>query len=111
MTKTEEDPFVGSVRRKAERMKKHRASKDRLWATIGRTVGIGWMVELPIAAGEALGHWFSRVHGRPLVAVLGLGLGLAVGVYGAYVQVHRLLAAEREEADVEPGGEGPRDDP
>lgn len=102
MTEPSKDDFIGSVRRKAERMKESRATKDGMWRTLGRTVGIGWMVVLPVVVGAALGHWLALRLGRPSLAIVGLGVGLGTGVAGAYVQVRRLLVQEPDEPREEP---------
>jgi predicted F0F1-ATPase subunit len=102
MTEAPKDDFVGSVRRKADRMRRRRAARDGTWRALGRTVGIGWMVVLPVALGAALGHWLAVRFGLPSLALVGLGLGLGVGVYGAYLQVRRLLVADADDDLEEP---------
>lgn len=59
------------------------------WSTL---LGMGVVVALLFAGGLALG-WFldSVLHTSPILAIVGLALGLAVGVWYSIVQFRSFL--------------------
>ena len=58
-----------------------------------RLLGLGWYVALCMILGVAGGLWLDgKLDVRPLFTLLGLTLGLAVAIYGAYKLVQPLLS-------------------
>ena len=56
-------------------------------------LGLGWYVALCMILGVMGGLWLDgKLDVRPLFTLLGLTLGLAVALYGAYKLVQPLLS-------------------
>jgi F0F1-type ATP synthase assembly protein I len=87
--------------RKAARLAKARRRPTDVWSSLMRVVGLGWVLVLPLALGAVGGRLVGRWLGRPSIALVGLGLGLAAGAYGVYRQVKLAL----EDDDVDPPDE------
>ena len=65
---------------------------------LAEVVGLGWYVALCIVGGTLGGLWLDgRLGTTPLLTVIGLLLGVALGFYGLYRMVAPLM---------DPGGDG-----
>jgi ATP synthase protein I len=93
-----EDPGLDAVRRKAARMMRARRAQRSVWSALAQGGAVGWQLALPLVLGAGLGHLAGRFTGRPILALLGLLLGLAAGLWGAG---RALQAALRDEAEEE----------
>ena len=55
------------------------------WEAALRLAGVGWFIGLCIVLGVAGGLWLdSKFNTRPILAIVGLILGLVVAIYGVY---------------------------
>ena len=55
------------------------------WIAAARFVGIGWFIVLCIGGGTFGGRWVGQQAGNePIFTLVGLGLGVAIAVYGVY---------------------------
>lgn len=90
---TEPDPFVEEVRRKAARMARARRDQRGIWATLARAGSVGWQLALPLVAGAVGGRALALWTGVGALALVGLALGLAGGLWGAW----RAISASTED--------------
>ena len=68
--------------------------------TVLRLLGIGWYVGLSIGGGGVGGYWLGQVFGlNPLFTLLGIGVGIAVAVYGMYRMLMAVLANDSEQGE------------
>ena len=63
--------------------------------TVLRLVGIGWYVALCIGGGATGGLWLDRKLdlGPPVFTLVGLGVGIALAIFGMYRMLMAVLAA------------------
>jgi len=55
------------------------------WAAALRLAGVGWYIGLCIVLGVLGGLWLdSKFNTKPVLAIVGLILGIIVAVYGTY---------------------------
>ena len=80
---------------KAARLARARRRPAAVWSALVRTAGLGWLLVLPLVLGAAGGRLAARWLGRPWIALVGVGVGLAVGGYGVFRQVK--LGLEHDE--------------
>lgn len=63
-------------------------------------MGIGWYVGLCIGGGGLGGYWLGqRVGLNPLVTLLGIGVGIAVAVFGMYRMLMAVLGSASEQGE------------
>ena len=63
-------------------------------AAVLRLLGIGWYVALCIAGGAFGGLWLDRhFDSRPILTLVGLALGIALGMAGMFRMLMAVLAA------------------
>lgn len=86
----DEDPFVGEVRRQAERA--GRARHLTFWQGLGLVGSVGWMVAIPTVGGALLGRWIDRRFGTHVFWTLSLlFVGVTLGSASAWRQIKREL--------------------
>jgi len=55
------------------------------WVAALRLVGVGWYIGICIVLGVAGGLWLdNKFNTRPVLAIVGLILGIIVAIYGTY---------------------------
>ncbi|MFC2026665.1 AtpZ/AtpI family protein [Chloroflexota bacterium] len=55
------------------------------WQAALRFIGVGWYVGFSILGGVLAGLWLDgKFNTKPLFVIIGLVLGIAIAVYGAY---------------------------
>ena len=63
-------------------------------------MGIGWYVGLCIGGGGLGGYWLGqRVGLNPLFTLLGIGVGIAVAVFGMYRMLMAVLGSASEQGE------------
>ena len=63
--------------------------------TILSLVGVGWYVAVAIFGGVAGGLWLDgRFSSSPLFTLLGLGLGIAVALFGMYRMLMSIMSSD-----------------
>ena len=63
-------------------------------------LGIGWYVGLCIGGGGLGGYWLGERLGlNPLVTLIGIGVGIAVAIYGMYRMLIAVLASASEQGE------------
>ncbi len=73
-------------------MRKERSDRQKVFKTFAVTLGIGWVVVLPIVSGALLGHFLdNRLGTAPVLLILFLLMGIVGGSYGAYKQIMKIL--------------------
>lgn len=92
-----DDALAREGTRKAERLARARRRRTDAWSSLVHVVGLGWVVAMPLVLGALAGRLLGRWLGRPSLALVGLGLGLVVSVYGLYRQLKVGLADDMEE--------------
>jgi ATP synthase protein I len=86
----EDDPFVGEIRRQAERARAGR--QMTFWQGLGLVGAIGWMVSLPAVLGALLGRWLDARFASGIFWTLSLLVtGLALGCASAWRHARREL--------------------
>lgn len=66
------------------------------WVTALRLIGMGWYIGVCIVLGVLGGLWLdSKFNTKPVLAIVGLILGIIVAIYGTYRMV--LTAIENEQ--------------
>jgi ATP synthase protein I len=71
---------------------KEPSERQKVFRTFAATLGIGWLVVLPIVAGALLGHLLDKWLGTaPVFLIVFLLTGLGAGFYGAYKQIMKIL--------------------
>jgi ATP synthase protein I len=83
-----EDPFVGAVRRQAERARQQQPLS--FWQGLSLVGAVGWMVALPAVGGAFLGRWLDHHYGAGIFWTLTLLLlGVVLGAASAWRHVQR----------------------
>jgi len=87
-----------TVRRKAERKERARASRrPGVWFGLGMFGLIGWAVAVPTLAGIALGLWLDSLTGTAFSWTLaGLGAGVFLGCLNAWRWLTRYHGDEED---------------
>ncbi len=50
-----------------------------------KLIGVGWFIVIPILAGTFVGLWLDgKFHTKPILALVGATLGLALAMYGVW---------------------------
>lgn len=63
--------------------------------TILSLVGVGWYVAVTIFGGVVGGLWLDgRFSSSPLFTLLGLGLGIAVALFGMYRMLMSIMSSD-----------------
>lgn len=63
-------------------------------------LGIGWYVGLSIGGGGLGGYWLGKQFGlNPLMTLLGIGVGIAVAVFGMYRMLIAVLRSASEQGE------------
>ena len=63
--------------------------------TILSLVGVGWYVAVAIFCGVVGGLWLDgRFSSSPLFTLLGLGLGIAVALFGMYRMLMSIMSSD-----------------
>ena len=63
--------------------------------TILSLVGVGWYVAVAIFGGVVGGLWLDgRFSSGPLFTLLGLGLGIAVALFGMYRMLMSIMSSD-----------------
>ena len=63
--------------------------------TILSLVGVGWYVAVAIFGGVAGGYWLDgQFSSSPLFTLLGLGLGIAVALFGMYRMLMSIMSSD-----------------
>ena len=63
--------------------------------TILSLVGVGWYVAVAIFGGVVGGLWLDgRFSSSPLFTLLGLGLGIAVALFGMYRMLMSIMSSD-----------------
>ncbi len=99
---TERSELARDVALKAQRLAEARRRPTDVWSTLLRVAGLGWVLALPAVLGAVGGHFVAAKLQRPFIALVGLGLGLAIGAYGVFRQVKLGL---REDTEARPPDE------
>ena len=63
--------------------------------TILWMVGVGWYVAVAISGGVIGGFWLDgRLSSSPLFTLLGLGLGIAVALFGMFRMLMTIMSSD-----------------
>ena len=55
------------------------------WKFAFTLIGVGWLIVIPILAGTFVGLWLDgKFHTRPILALVGATLGVALGLYSVW---------------------------
>ena len=66
------------------------------WAAALRLVGVGFFIGGAIVLGVGAGLWLdTRLNTKPILAIVGLILGIIVAFYGVYQMLLPLLSNRR----------------
>jgi ATP synthase protein I len=67
------------------------------WEAALRLVGVGWFIGLCIVLGVAGGLWLdSKFNTTPILAIVGLILGVVVAIYGVYRMIQPNLNKKQD---------------
>jgi len=75
----------------------------RKWSAALQLLTVGFYVPLSLLIPTGIGLWLDRraSHERPLFALIGLGIGTVIMVYGVYQMVRPFLQEAKREAKKE----------
>lgn len=63
-----------------------------------RLIGVGFFIGSSIVLGVVVGRWFDiRLNTSPVLAIVGLLLGITVAFYGVYRMLLPLIGSKRNE--------------
>ena len=69
-------------------------------------LGIGWYVGLSIGGGGVGGYWLGERLGlNPLITLLGIGVGIAVAIFGMFRMLMAVLRSASDPSDPSDHGE------
>lgn len=68
----------------------------RQWREAMNLLGIGWFLIVCIIGGLGIGFWLDSIwNTKPLFLLIGLALGMAVSVFGAYHMVSSIIRGNK----------------
>jgi len=92
-----DEGWADKVRRKAARLSKARRRTSTWWRHVANVGALGWMLVVPTVVGAMLGRWGAQWFEMRSLTLVGLGLGLAVGLYTTGWHVRRSLRDDEVE--------------
>ncbi len=70
------------------------------WAAALRLIGVGWWVALWVIAGAMGGLWLDgRFDTSPILAIIGILLGVAIAGYGVYRMLIPAMERDKDKGD------------
>jgi ATP synthase protein I len=67
------------------------------WEAALRLVGVGWFIGLCLVLGVAGGLWLdSKFKTTPILAIVGLILGVVIAIYGVYRMIQPNLNKKQD---------------
>ncbi|MCB9691163.1 MAG: AtpZ/AtpI family protein [Alphaproteobacteria bacterium] len=89
-----EDPYVETVRRKAERMARARQDRTSVWVVLARAGSLAWQFVLLLVGCTLLGRLVGRALASDVPTLVGLATGLALGLWQASRTLRQSLEDE-----------------
>jgi ATP synthase protein I len=72
----------------------------RRWAAAMRLIGVGWYIGSCIVLGVVGGLWLdNKFSTRPILAIVGLILGIVLALYGVYRMLLPLIRNKKNKED------------
>ncbi|MGE0323588.1 MAG: AtpZ/AtpI family protein [Polyangiaceae bacterium] len=97
MTSKPPDPFLGTVKRKVERMEQARRQPRGFWQNLVHVGVLGWLFVIPVVFFTFVGRFAARVVGQPALAVALIVVGVGVGGYAVWHQLRPSVRDQDEE--------------